>query len=199
MGINTQWDCLRPWGALTRFLASGRLRRFCVGSQFGGGSLVLLALAGSAIQLVPDGTLFFHLALIAAMVALLNVTLLKPINRILESRDRRTKGRFTEAEHILAGVNEKLIEYESRLREARSEGYALLEEQRAAVSRDGARQVAEIKLEVASLLREQKEKLGSEAEDVRAKLQSDAKTTALEIARQILRREVAPLPNNEQS
>ena len=161
--------------------------------------MVLLALAGGAIQLVPDGTLFFHLALIAAMVALLNVTLLKPINRILESRDRRTKGRFTEAESILAGVNEKLIEYESRLRQARSEGYVLLEEQRAAVSQDGARKVAEIKLEVASLLRDQKEKLGSEAEQVRAKLQRDAKTTALEIARQILRREVAPLPNNEQS
>ncbi len=53
-----------------------------------------LAFSDSAIQLVPDGTLLFHLALIVVMVVLLNVTLLKPINRILEERERRTKGRM---------------------------------------------------------------------------------------------------------
>ena len=55
----------------------------------------------TAIQLVPDGTLLFHLVLIVVMVALLNATLLKPINRILEERDRRTKGRLSEAQSTL--------------------------------------------------------------------------------------------------
>jgi F-type H+-transporting ATPase subunit b len=152
--------------------------------------LVLLGLAGNAIQLVPDGTLLLHLAVIAVMVALLNVTLLKPINRILENRERRTKGRFGEAQSILASLSERLLEYESRLREARAEGYVLLEEERAAVSRERERKVAEIKVEVATWLHEQKEKLGIDAEQIRATLEKDAKTMALEIARQILRREV---------
>lgn len=160
--------------------------------------MLLLGLAGSAIQLVPDGTLLFHLAVIAVMVALLNVTLLKPINRILENRERRTKGRFAEAESILSSVSEKGLEYESRMRQARAEGYVLLEEERAAVSRERERKVAEIKVEVAGWLHGQKEKLRMDAEQIRGRLEKDAKTMALEIARKILRREVGQLPHNEQ-
>jgi F-type H+-transporting ATPase subunit b len=152
--------------------------------------VVLLGLAGNAIQLVPDGTLLFHLAVIALMVGLLNVTLLKPINRILADRDRRTKGRLTEAQSILAGVSEKLLEYERRLREARADGYALLEEERVALSRERERKVGEIKLEVTTWLHEQKEKLNRDAEQIKARLEKDAKTIALEIARQILRRDI---------
>ena len=152
--------------------------------------MVLLGLAGNAIQLVPDGTLLLHLAVIAVMVALLNATLLKPINRILENRERRTKGRFAEAQSILASLSERLLEYESRLREARAEGYVLLEEERAAVSRERESKVAEIKVEVATWLQEQKEKLRLDAEQIRVTLEKDAKTMALEIARQILHREV---------
>lgn len=152
--------------------------------------MVLLALSGSAIQLVPDGTLLFHLAVIVAMVALLNVTLLKPISRILENRERQTKGRFAEAQSILTSVSEKLLEYESRLRGARAEGYQLLEEERAAVSRERELKVAEIKVEVAGWLQDQKERLRMDAEQIRARLEKDAKAMALKIARQILRREV---------
>ena len=76
----------------------------------------LLAFSDSAIQLVPDATLLFHLALIVVMVALLNVTLLKPINRILEERERRTKGRIGEAQKILASVEAQMLEYQRRLR-----------------------------------------------------------------------------------
>lgn len=152
--------------------------------------MLLLGLAGSAIQLVPDGTLLFHLAVIIVMVAVLNVTLLKPINRVLENRERRTKGRLAEAESILGSVSQKLLEYESRLREARAEGYVLLEEERATVSRERERKVAEVKVEVAGWLHDQKEKLRLDAEQIRVRLEKDAKTTALEIARRILGREV---------
>ena len=159
--------------------------------------MLLLALSGDAIQLVPDGTLLFHLAVIAVMVALLNATLLKPISRILENRERRTKGRFAEAQSILSSVNDKLLEYESRLRAARAEGYALLEKERAAVSRERELKVAEIKVEVAGWLHDQKQRLTNDAQQIRATLEHDAKAMALQITRQILRREVSQLPHNE--
>jgi F-type H+-transporting ATPase subunit b len=159
--------------------------------------LLLLALEGNAIQLVPDGTLLFHVALIALMVALLNVTLLKPINRILEDRERRTKGRLAESQAVLASVNAKLREHEARLREARAEGYVLLEEERAAVSRERERKVSEVKAEVSTWLQEQKEQLKMDAEQIKAKLESDANAMGRGIARQILGREVAELPRNK--
>ena len=152
--------------------------------------MVLLAFAESQIQLVPDGTLLFHLAVIVIMVALLNATLLKPINRILEERERRTKGRLSEAQELLATVDHKLQEYERRLREARSEGYALMEQERMLLSRERERKVAEVKSEIASWLSNQKEKLRSEADEVRARLKVDARTRGLEISQQILHRQI---------
>jgi F-type H+-transporting ATPase subunit b len=152
--------------------------------------LPLLAFAEGAIQLVPDGTLLFHLALIIAMVALLNATLLKPINRILDERDRLTKGRLSEAQRTLLIVDEKLLEYERRLREARAEGYALMERERAAISEERNRKLAQVKSEIARVLSEQRETLKMETAQVRGKLTVDARSIALEIGRQILRRPI---------
>jgi F-type H+-transporting ATPase subunit b len=153
--------------------------------------LPFLGFAESSIQLVPDGTLLFHLAVIIVMVALLNATLLKPINRILEERDRLTKGRFSEAQRTLLTVSEKLSEYERRLREARAEGYALMERERAVISEERQRKLAEVKAEISHLLSTEKEKLKTEGAEVRGKLALEARSIALEIGRQILRRPIA--------
>ena len=151
----------------------------------------ILGFVEGSIQLVPDGTLLFHLVLIVVMVALLNATLLKPINRILEERERLTKGRFNEAQGAFLTINEKLSDYESRLRAARNEGYALMEQERAAISEDGQRKLTAVKSELATLLSAEKEKLKVEGERVRAELTVDAQGIALEIGRRILGRPVA--------
>jgi F-type H+-transporting ATPase subunit b len=151
---------------------------------------VLLAFAETQIQLVPDGTLLFHLVVIVLMVALLNATLLKPINRILQERERRTKGRLSEAQQALATVDLRMREYERRLREARSEGYALMEKERMLLSREREQKLAEVKGEIGSWLSNQKEKLRSEADEVRANLKVDARKRALEISQQILHRQI---------
>ena len=117
---------------------------------------MLLVFAGNAIQLVPDGTLVFHLIVIILMVTLLNATLLKPINRILEERERRTKGRLSEAEATMLKVEQKLREYERQLREARAEGYSLMEKERLVVSGERDQKVAEVKSEIAQELSREK-------------------------------------------
>jgi F-type H+-transporting ATPase subunit b len=151
----------------------------------------LLGFAESSIQLVPDGTLLIHLALIIVMVVVLNATLLKPINRILEERDRLTKGRLTEAQRTLLSVSEKLSEYEHRLREARAAGYALMEQERAVISDERQRKLAEVKSEIAHLMSSEKETLKIEAEQAKGKLATSARSIALEIGRQILGRPIA--------
>jgi F-type H+-transporting ATPase subunit b len=158
--------------------------------QKGSSKVVLVAFAQSQIQLVPDGTLLLHLAIIVVMVALLNATLLKPISRILEERERRTRGRLSEAQQALAKVDQKLREYERRLREARSEGYALMEQERMLLSRERERRIAEVKNEITIWLSGQKEKLRIEADRVKARLKVDAQTRALEISQRILHRQI---------
>ena len=147
----------------------------------------MLALAENSIQLVPDGTLLFHLVLIVMMVALLNATLLKPINRILEERDRRTKGRLSEANQTLLMVDEKLRNYESQLREARAAGYAAMEQERATLSKDRERKLAEVKSEAGALVAREKERIKAEAVEVRSALGTTAQERAREISERILR------------
>src|SRR5260370_17185323 len=91
-----------------------------------------LGFAENSIQLVPDGTLVLHVLIILLMVYVLNATLYKPINAILATREKRTRGRLSEAQEILKSVSEKLAEYERSLRRARSEAYALTGLERAA-------------------------------------------------------------------
>jgi F-type H+-transporting ATPase subunit b len=148
---------------------------------------MVLALAENSIQLVPDGTLLFHLALIVMMVALLNATLLKPINRILEERDRRTKGRLNEANQTLLMVDEKLRNYELQLREARAAGYAAMEQERALLSKERERRLAEVKTEAGALVAREKDRIKAEAAEVRNALGTTAQERAREISAQILR------------
>ena len=150
----------------------------------------MFALAESSIQLVPDGTLFIHLFVIILMVALLNGTLLRPINRILEERERRTKGRLSEAERTLKMVEEKLREYEARLRGARADGYMLMERERSLVSREREQKLVEVKSEIARWLASQKEQLKIDTGQVRERLSVDARRTAIEIGRHILHRDI---------
>jgi F-type H+-transporting ATPase subunit b len=151
-------------------------------------SVIVLALAGGAIQLVPDGTLLFHLVLIVVMVSLLNATLLKPINRILAERERRTKGSSAEAQRVLESVHDKMREYQQQLREARTKGYSLLDEKRRAGSRERELKVTGVKGEVARWIDQEKQAVKRDEELARSSLMKDAEARAFEIAARILGR-----------
>jgi F-type H+-transporting ATPase subunit b len=152
--------------------------------------LSLFAFAEGAIQLVPDGTLLIHLAVIVVMVTLLNRTLLKPINRILEERERRTKGRVAEARRISMDVDEKMREYQRRLRAARESGYLLLDEERRAASRNREELVSAVKAEVMRWHEEEKEKINHDQATVKSTLMSEAGARAAEISTRILGRPI---------
>jgi F-type H+-transporting ATPase subunit b len=156
---------------------------------------LFLAFAGNAIQLVPDGTLIFHLILIILMVAILNATLLKPINRVLEERDRRTRGRLSEAQTVISKVEEKMREYERQLREARSEGYSLLEQERAGLAASREQKLTELRGEIADLLTNEKDRLASEAQQVQETLKAESQSLAREISQHILRRPISGQAN----
>jgi len=140
--------------------------------------------------LVPDGTLLLHLVLIVVMVGLLNLTLLKPINRILNERERRTKGRLGEAQTLLSTVNEKMEAYDRRLREARESGYQMLELERGIASRERDRKVAEFQVEIARWRHNEIANLRAEEEKVKADLATEARALASEISVRILGRAV---------
>jgi F-type H+-transporting ATPase subunit b len=158
--------------------------------------LLPLGLAENSIQLVPDGTLILHVLLILVMVYVLNATLFKPINEILAAREKRTRGRLTEAEEILARVSEKLSEYERALRAARTESYAFTEHERAAAMQDRQRQLDEMRAQLSASTASEKEQIQLQAEQARTTLEDEARRIAVEIGTRILSRPVRDVELN---
>jgi F-type H+-transporting ATPase subunit b len=145
-------------------------------------------LAEASIQLVPDGTLLLHLAMVGIMVFILNRTLLKPINKILAERERQVEGRIKEAQLLAAETDEKLKQYNSTLREARAEGYRLLEKERAAALKEKDEQVRRYREQVSKTVAAQLETTRQQEQKVREELESQAATIGDLISSQILRR-----------
>ena len=152
---------------------------------------LVLGFAENSIQLVPDGTLILHVIIILVMVYVLNATLYKPINKILESREKRTRGRLSEAQEITKGVKEKLAEYEASLRQARSEAYAHAESERAEAMMERQRRVNEMRNELAQSIATEKEAIQQQATQARASLEVESRLIARDISSRVLNRSVS--------
>jgi F-type H+-transporting ATPase subunit b len=149
-----------------------------------------LGFAENSIQLVPDGTLLLHVLIILVMVYVLNATLFRPINLILANREKRTRGRLTEAQEIMGNVSERLAEYERALRAARTEAYALSEHERAAAMQDRQRELDEMRAKLAASISSEKKAIQSQAEAARVTLEGDARRIAVEIGSRVLSRPI---------
>jgi F0F1-type ATP synthase membrane subunit b/b' len=149
-----------------------------------------LGFAENSIQLVPDGTLILHVIIILVMVYVLNVTLLKPINRILEARERRTSGRLSEAQGILSDVSTKLSEYERTLRQARAEAYAFTEAERGMAMQERQKKLNEVRQQLSESLATEKTLIQGQADEARTVLEAESRRIAQEIGSRVLSRPI---------
>ena len=155
-----------------------------------------LGFAENSIQLVPDGTLLLHVLLILVMVYVLNATLFKPINAILAAREKRTRGRLTEAQEILANVGARLAEYERALRQARTEAYAFSEQERAAAMQERQKHLDGMRAKLAESISLEKEAIQRQAEAARVLLEVESRRIAFEIGARVLSRPITNVEMN---
>lgn len=149
--------------------------------------MVVLAFAeGGFIQLVPDGTILIHIALILLMIWVLNRTFFRPVNRVLQARDRHRAG-GSEAQDILSQVNQKNSEYAETLRQARGESYALVESERSAALAEKQSRLEAAKAETAAALAEEKTSIQKQVAEARATLAAEAEKMADKISQNILK------------
>lgn len=149
--------------------------------------MTMLAFAES-IQLVPDGTIVLHIAIIITMVFVLNRLLFRPINNILEEREHRTRGRSGEARETIKRVEESLANYENSLRKARAEGYKLLEQKQSEAFGERQQKIGLVRQEVEQRIEEEKGVIREQADEARATLEGEAERIAAGISSQILGR-----------
>ncbi len=146
----------------------------------------LLAFAES-IQLFPDGTIFIHIGIILLMIWVLNRTFYKPINRIIEAREKNKGGHSSEAEKILSDVGQKESRYTNELLDARTKGYELIEKEQKKAIAAREQMLADAKTETARMFDTGKVELEKAAAEARATIDSDAEKIADQIAANILK------------
>lgn len=146
-----------------------------------------MTVIAAGIQLFPDGTLFIHIALILLMIWVLNRTLFRPINKVLEERENSRGGHGGAAEAILREASAKESKYNSEILDARSKGYETIEKElkKAADSRD--KKIAEAKTEVAEMLESGRSEITTLTGNARAEIARDADKMADSIAATILK------------
>lgn len=145
----------------------------------------LLAFA-QTIQLFPDGSLFIHIALILLMIWILNRTLFRPINRVIESREKNRGGHSGEALGILKDVNEKEVRYNQEMLDARSKGYELIEKENRKLAAAREEKLSSAKAELAEKFAAEKSELERQKADARAAIGTEAERMAEKITSNIL-------------
>jgi F0F1-type ATP synthase membrane subunit b/b' len=148
--------------------------------------MYLLALAES-IQLFPDGTIFIHIGLILTMIWVLNRTLFRPINKVIDEREKAKGGAGGAAEKILGEVGEKEASYNAAMLDTRSKGYELIEKEQKKAVEAREKKLSEVKTEIAQTFDSGKTELEKQTAEARASIGANAEQMADKIAASILR------------
>ncbi len=147
----------------------------------------MVLLAFQEVRLVPDGTIFIHIALILLMIWVLNRTFFRPINRVIESRERNKGGRSSEAQEILKNVSEKQSSYEAAMLEARNEGYGLIERERTQAVTSRQEKIGAVKQEVEHFIVRENQELDRQTVEIKASVAQEAEKMAQKISSNILK------------
>lgn len=124
------------------------------------------------------------------LVWALNALLFKPVNQVLDERERRTRGYHSEAKAILAECDHKLSRYEAAIRQARAENYAMLEKSRQEALRRRAELIAETKQDIAGQVSDARRQIAEQVAEAKARLETEAPGIARRISSRVLGRTV---------
>ena len=151
--------------------------------------MIVLALAGSVLSI--DGSFLVVFISIFVLIFILNRTLFKPINQVLDERERLGAGRMTEARQLMAQYEDRLGKYEQQVQSARAEAYQFMETQRREAQASRTEMLAQVKAETAKHVAAAREDISKQTEAAKANLEGEARAMAAVISSQILHRPVS--------
>ncbi len=138
------------------------------------------------VELMPNGTLLIHIGIILLMIWILNRTLFRPVNRVIDARERNKGGHSGEAQEILKSVGEKQSRIETAMLAARTEGYELIERERSLAVAERQEKIGAVKAEVAQKVAQETEELNRQTVQAKADIAQQAEQMAEKISSNIL-------------
>jgi len=154
-------------------------------------AMIALALAEEGGNIInPDGSLLVIFVLFVIFVFVLNRLLFKPVGQVLDEREALTEGATAEARAATRQYQTRLADYEATIRQARTESYRHLEQERAAALEERRRLLEEAKAEAGVRIESAKSAVADEADRARAALEVESRRIAEQISRAVLGREL---------
>lgn len=141
----------------------------------------------AAIQLFPDGTMFVHIGIILVMIWILNKTFFKPIYAVLEAREKNKSHHGGEAGAILEDVAAKEAAYTSEIRDARNEGYKIIEQRHNAAVAQRNEKLGKVKEEAVATLDAGRADIERQAAEARNEIEAGSSLMADHITATILK------------
>lgn len=148
--------------------------------------MFVLAFAES-IQLFPDGSLFIHIGIILLMIWVLNRTFFRPINKVIEQREKHQGSKGGEAAGILRDADAKEAKVAGELLDARTAGYEIVEKEQKKASDAHDKKLSEVKAETDGLFDTGRTEIEKQAAETRDAIVVDAHKLADKIAASILK------------
>jgi F-type H+-transporting ATPase subunit b len=142
------------------------------------------------MEIFPNWTAIPIVFFLIILTFILNRTFFRPLGKTLEERDRRIRGARVEAEEIRKSSQEKALEFDRKLRDARREADQQLAQVKMAALAEKNQFVVQRKSETTEMLKAARADIRAKTEEARRTLQYEAKKFAAQIASHILKRPV---------
>lgn len=144
-----------------------------------------MGILATSINLLPDGTFFFQLAVFGIAIGIMSWGIFGPVTRVLDLRKQKTVGDSTEAEDLLARANALATQYAEKIRDAKVAAQTIKEELR----QEGFAKATEImnaaRQDSLGELDKARKSLASQVETARKALSDEANTFALAIVKKL--------------
>jgi F-type H+-transporting ATPase subunit b len=140
----------------------------------------LRALAGLAVNAIPT------IVLILILHIYLKQMLFKPLQRVLAERDKATAGARKSAEESLRLAEQKTLQYENAIRDARGEVYREQEKSRLELLAEQERRLVEARQKMSEMVADARRSIDAEAAAARQSLADSSGALADQIANSIL-------------
>lgn len=137
-----------------------------------------------------DHTLWLQMINFLVLIFILNILLYKPILKIIDKRKRRLEESNEEVKNLHHTVEQKMAEYEEKVRRAKLE--AMNEKNRIEQegSEEGEKVIGQVKNEISQMIEEFHIEIGKEMDEARGILKNQSRETSIEIAEKVLGRSI---------
>lgn len=140
-----------------------------------------MGILAASVNLLPDGTFFFQLAVFGIAVGVLSWGIFGPVTRVLDLRRQKTVGDSSEAEALLARADVIATQYAEKIRAAKLAAQSIKE----GLRQEGFAQATEImnagRQESLKELEIARKSIASQVETARKALSDEANAFALTI------------------